>query len=72
MLLNLCSYDWSDNLRELQNGIERALILSEDGSAVSLEENLSHHSFVFVFQQVTVKQRHTTNDWISEIHNEVN
>jgi transcriptional regulator with GAF, ATPase, and Fis domain len=28
---DLCSYDWPGNIRELQNLIERALILSEDG-----------------------------------------
>ena len=27
----LCSYDWPGNIRELQNLIERAVILSEDG-----------------------------------------
>jgi hypothetical protein len=48
-----------------QSGFHRA------SSAVSLEEDLSHHSFVFVLQQVTVKHRHPTNDWIGEIHNEV-
>jgi formate hydrogenlyase transcriptional activator len=30
-MLDLCSYDWPGNIRELQNLIERALILSEDG-----------------------------------------
>jgi transcriptional regulator with GAF, ATPase, and Fis domain len=30
-ILDLCSYDWPGNIRELQNLIERALILSEDG-----------------------------------------
>ena len=30
-ILALCSYDWPGNIRELQNLIERALILSEDG-----------------------------------------
>jgi transcriptional regulator of acetoin/glycerol metabolism len=30
-MLDLCSYDWPGNIRELQNMIERALILSEDG-----------------------------------------
>ena len=30
-LLALCSYDWPGNIRELQNLIERAVILSEDG-----------------------------------------
>jgi formate hydrogenlyase transcriptional activator len=29
-MLDLCSYDWPGNIRELQNLIERALILSED------------------------------------------
>src|SRR3984885_9108809 len=29
-ILDLCSYDWPGNIRELQNLIERALILSED------------------------------------------
>jgi transcriptional regulator of acetoin/glycerol metabolism len=28
---DLCSYDWPGNIRELQNLIERALILSEHG-----------------------------------------
>jgi transcriptional regulator with GAF, ATPase, and Fis domain len=28
---DLCAYDWPGNIRELQNMIERALILSEDG-----------------------------------------
>ena len=27
----LCSYDWPGNIRELQNLIERAVILSDDG-----------------------------------------
>jgi len=30
-MLDLCAYDWPGNIRELQNMIERALILSEDG-----------------------------------------
>jgi transcriptional regulator with GAF, ATPase, and Fis domain len=30
-ILALCSYDWPGNIRELQNLIERAVILSEDG-----------------------------------------
>jgi formate hydrogenlyase transcriptional activator len=30
-MVDLCSYDWPGNIRELQNLIERALILSEDG-----------------------------------------
>jgi len=30
-LLALCSYDWPGNIRELQNLIERAVILSEYG-----------------------------------------
>ena len=30
-MMSLCSYDWPGNIRELQNLIERALILSEDG-----------------------------------------
>jgi formate hydrogenlyase transcriptional activator len=30
-MLDLCSYNWPGNIRELQNLIERALILSEDG-----------------------------------------
>jgi transcriptional regulator of acetoin/glycerol metabolism len=30
-MLDLCSYDWPGNIRELQNLIERALILSENG-----------------------------------------
>jgi formate hydrogenlyase transcriptional activator len=30
-MLDLCSYEWPGNIRELQNLIERALILSEDG-----------------------------------------
>jgi formate hydrogenlyase transcriptional activator len=30
-MLALCAYDWPGNIRELQNLIERAVILSEDG-----------------------------------------
>src|SRR6202035_4948285 len=30
-MLALCSYDWPGKIRELQNLIERAVILSEDG-----------------------------------------
>jgi len=30
-MLALCSYDWPGNIRELQNLIERAVILSDDG-----------------------------------------
>jgi formate hydrogenlyase transcriptional activator len=30
-MLDLCSYDWPGNIRELQNLIERAVILSENG-----------------------------------------
>jgi formate hydrogenlyase transcriptional activator len=30
-MLDLCLYDWPGNIRELQNLIERALIMSEDG-----------------------------------------
>ena len=37
-----------------------------------LEKNLSHHAFVFVVQQMTVKQRHALDDVIAEIKNHVN
>ena len=30
-MLALCSYDWPGNIRELQNLIERAVIMSDDG-----------------------------------------
>jgi DNA-binding NtrC family response regulator len=30
-MMAFCSYDWPGNIRELQNLIERAVILSEDG-----------------------------------------
>ena len=30
-MLSLCAYDWPGNIRELQNLIERAVILSDDG-----------------------------------------
>jgi len=30
-MMALCSYDWPGNIRELQNLIERAVILSDDG-----------------------------------------
>src|ERR1700722_20142465 len=35
------------------------------------EENLGHHSFVFMLQKVAVKHRNAADDWVSEIHDHV-
>jgi formate hydrogenlyase transcriptional activator len=46
----LCTYDWPGNIRELQNRIERAVILSKDGvlpNPLPMPESQSVNSFPF-------------------------
>src|SRR5438876_7312543 len=35
------------------------------------EEDLCHHSLIFMIQKMTVEERHAANDGISEIHHEI-
>src|SRR6266850_3031691 len=35
------------------------------------EEYLRHHSLIFMTQKMTVEERHAANDWISEIHHQI-
>jgi hypothetical protein len=37
----------------------------------SLKRNLSHHSLIFVVQEMAVKQRHTSDNWIGEVHDKI-
>lgn len=41
LVARLSSYDWPGNVRELQNSLERAIILSDDGT-LSIEDIFSH------------------------------
>ena len=35
------------------------------------EEDLRHHSLVFVFQQMAMKERHSGDDGVGEVHDEI-
>src|SRR6266480_2859979 len=35
------------------------------------EDDLCHHSLIFMTQEMTVEERHAANDGISEIHHEI-
>lgn len=36
-----------------------------------LEENLRHHALIFMFQQMAMEHRYSFDNWIGEVHNEI-
>ena len=36
------------------------------------EQDFGHHALVLVLQEVTVKHRDATDDWVSKIHDRLN
>src|SRR5258707_9667073 len=52
--------------------LEKKKILGRrDVSDRSFEENLCHHSLVFVIEKMAVKDGHAPDDGVGEIHNDV-
>src|SRR6266446_7239916 len=54
----------------LQSLLIRIYLRTSVASGLS-EEDLCHHSLVFMTQEMTVEERHAANDGISEIHHQI-
>src|SRR6202008_918814 len=48
-----------------------AVLGRRDVPSHSLEENLRHHSLIFVIEEVAVKDRHAPDYRVGEVHNDV-
>ena len=42
------------------------------GASLLLQQDLSHHPFVLVIQEMTMKNRHTLDDRVGEVQDDIN
>jgi formate hydrogenlyase transcriptional activator len=71
-MLGLCSYDWPGNIRELQNLIERAVILSQDGVLsnplpVTKTQSIEPYAIPTTlkdFERTTILRALEDHDWV--------
>ena len=59
------------SFRENRATANAAILGRRDVSDRSFEENLCHHSLVFVIEKMAVKDGHAPDDGLGEIHNDV-